>query len=1307
MLVTETPTIRYFAEAEVKTNGCEIRTLIRKEFLNHKNKENYSTASRIKNHVNHTLLKYIQAIWKDSIINWQKQMEEVLASENLQTTFCAKDCLSILSDYSSLNTNEQKHQFLIAQNQELKSIIDENTNAWKEKGKQDDLLRLQEELQEFIQEKILLDAINTLKGCRMITDQFLKEIKNLSDKEILKSFDLDADDFKQANSLITGNCTTEFRDYTINFAVGLLMLDLQKEYAIIEERKKEGISLLQSKKRWNDYLEESKNQTYGFLAEMSKEKYDAEVFTDRNQVSKSFDQFIESTSNAFVLLGNAGSGKTNQICHWASELLKKEECIICINSKIFSNIGVEEYFQTAFGELKLETLLTNLQILAQQQGKKIYLFFDAINECVDYFDKTSLKNQKGPIELLTVIDKYFIKHNLPDLKIVISCRSYTWKELIELEASSIKHDLYYSNQRKEEHTTIQHLSESELKCTYQKYQQKYQLKTSSEELFHSDFNLIRNRLTDPLILKMSSLVFQKQALPKDIRLFHSNHLFENLLKEKGITPTGKNKREYVLLNKIAKYLWKSDGDSIHVEQLISAYDDEDYPLHKLSKSIFYNDDFEFSLPFEALIEKGILKIEEKNSINEIRFVYERYQEYLFARIFKEQENIKLVHPALPIPPEAYKTALHSGKNYAVVRNALRSALLQDYLDKNNDPKTILSLAYDNNYEVQQLVIDALSVILQEDYHQLWSLLEQMLSHNSDDSNEKGKRLDKLEKLLEDYSKKKTNSQSTRYEQRLQERNQILNDLSTTIQVKKIAIYAIYEIFKSDIYQNQLYPEDKHPVSSLLHAMANPVSRVRDIVSLYVYYISKLDKNLGFDILDHLAGKMTKSNVIFNFWNDSLKKHVFEPAIRISTLLIVEDLSNKKKVDLSKDYEFTFKIIKQWIKILTEFSIVFPVLKKFTLRKLATVQSEYVNNGIEYQHFWDKIPIAGKNGEWSQQGYNQLLDYLTNDKEDFKDLHPLVMKAMYSGDAYSFFMLERVLIMQAFQDWKRIENIVQQVNEADVSHPCVDYMQMSTLYVLFRYLIAIENPDQEAMRLFSTLTYNWTARCKGVYFAHNNYEANNNKPYKQYTLNWYGAAYCVHYGDGNKCDGDEYPMPIFYQLIDEAMQKMDKELLYCCIENIAVLVTDFGYHKSALQLFEYTMNKIQHESTIIDLDAIQVNRANYQDDIRTFLCKTLGTIKSYHHKEVDFFIYNNLRNSSFPDIDKFREELINYNQSYENIGDLLTHKFGNFIIWSLQNDPKISASFKQIMQYGTEVENYKGWFKKLSTHVFDKLFGIEF
>lgn len=1307
MLITEISPIRYFTEAEVKANGCEIRTLIRKEFQQHDNREKLGTASRIKNHVNKELLKYIHAIYNKSIKTWQENMEELFVHEKTQTDFCSKRCLAILSDYSSLNDYEQNNQYLIAQSLELAVIIEENTTIWVEKGKYEELLRLQKEFTNFIQQKILLDAINTLKGYRMITEAFLYEIKDLSDKEIVQSFDLDAGDFKQTQSLITGNCTTEFRNYTINFAVGLLMLNLQEEYSVIEARKKESISLLQSKKKWADYLEESNNQTYGFLAEMAKEKYDAQVFTDRNHVSNSFQQFAKSTSTAFILLGSAGSGKTNQICHWASELLKRNQCVICINSKIFSNISVEEYFQTAFGKLKLETLLTNLQILANQNKKKIYLFFDAINECVDYFDKTSQKNQKGPIELLKVIDKYFIKHNLPNLKIVISCRSYTWKELIELESSSIKHDLYYSNQQKKEHTTIQHLSESELKCTYKKYQHKYQLQTSSEELFHSDFNLIRNRLSDPLILKMSSLVFQNQVLPNNIRLFHSKQLFENLLKEKGITQTGKNKREYVLLNKIAKYLWKSDQDSISMEQLIMTYDDDDYPLHKLSKSIFDNDEFEFSLPFNALIEKGILKIEKKYGSDEIRFVYERYQEYLFARIFKDQENIKLAHPALPIPPESYKRELLTGKNYAVVRNALRSALLQDYLDKNNDPKTILSLACDNNYEVQQLVIDALSVILQEDYNQLWSLLEQMLSHKREYSSEKGKQLDKLEKLLEDYSKKKTNNPSTRYEQGLQERNQILNDLSPTIQVKKIAIYAIYEIFKSDIYQNHLYPKTKHPVSSLLHAMANPISRVRDIVSLYVYYITKLDKNLWSEILDQLAGKMTKSNVILNFWNDSLKKHVFEPAIRISTLLIVEDLSSKKNVDFSKDYEFTFSIINRWIKILNEFSIIFPVLKKFTLRKLATIQSEYVNNGIEYQHFWDQIPKTSQNGEWSQQGYKLLLDYLTNNNGEFTDLHPLVMKGMYSGDAYSFLMLERVLIMQAFKDWKRIENIVQQINDADVSHPSVNYMQMSILYVLFRYIIKTKNPDKEAMRLFSTLVYNWTVRCKGTYYAHNNYKANNNKPYKQYTLNWYGAAYCTHYGDGNKRDEDKYPMPIFYQLIDEAIQNMDKDLLYCCIENIAVLVTDFGFYKSALQLFEYVINKIQYESTIIELDSIQADRDNYQDNLRTFLCKTLGTIKSYHHKEVDFFIYNNLRNSSFPEIDKFREELINYNQSYENIGDLLTHKFGNFIIWSFQNDPKVSASLKQIMQYGTEVDNYEEWFKKLSTHVFDKLFGIEF
>ena len=758
LTTTETSPIRYFTEAEVKANGCEIRTLIRKDFQNHERKEQLSTASRIKNHVNNGLLKYIHAIWSDSMKAWQVQVENLLAKEKIQTEFCSKRCLEILSDYSSLNDFEQNNQFLIVQSKELLAMTEQHAEMWKEKGKYEELLQQHEKFTNFLEGKILLDAINTLKGCRLITDQFLDEIKNLSDKEIIKSFNLHADDFKQPQSLIKGNCKTEFRDYTINFAVGLLMLDLQKEYSIIETRKKEGLSLLQSEKKWEDYLEESKNQTYGFLAEMSKEKYDPEVFTDRNKISASFDQFAESTSTAFILLGSAGSGKTNQICHWASELLKRDECVICINSKIFSNISVEEYFQTAFGELKLETLLTNLQILANQNAKKIYLFFDAINECVNYFDKASPNNQKGPIELLKVIDKYFIKHNLPDLKIVISCRSYTWKELIELEASGIKHDLYYSNQRKEEHATIQHLSELELQATYRKYQHKYQLQTSSEELFHTDFNLIRNRLTDPLILKMSSLVFQRQALPNDIRLFHSNQLFENLLKEKGITQTAKNKREHILLNKIAKHLWKSGQDSISMEQLIMAYDDEDYPVHSLSKNIFRNDNFEFSFPFDALIEKGILKIEKKYGIDEIRFVYERYQEYLFARIFKDQENLKLNHPALPIPPESYKRELLTGKNYAVVRNALRSALLQDYLDKNNDPKTILSLACDNNYEVQQLVIDALSVILQEDYNQLWSLLEQLLSHKREHSNEKGKRLDKLEKLLEDYSKKK-NQQS--------------------------------------------------------------------------------------------------------------------------------------------------------------------------------------------------------------------------------------------------------------------------------------------------------------------------------------------------------------------------------------------------------------------------------------------------------------------------------------------------------------------------------------------------------------------
>jgi hypothetical protein len=228
----------------------------------------------------------------------------------------------------------------------------------------------------------------------------------------------------------------------------------------------------------------------------------------------------------------------------------------------------------------------------------------------------------------------------------------------------------------------------------------------------------------------------------------------------------------------------------------------------------------------------------------------------------------------------------------------------------------------------------------------------------------------------------------------------------------------------------------------------------------------------------------------------------------------------------------------------------------------------------------------------------------------------------------------------------------------------------------------------------------------VFFANKNDKAKKGLPYQQYPLNWYGAAYCKHYGDGGIRPGDPYPLPVFRNLIDSAFKKKDKELLYYCIENIATLVTDFGKPKSAIQLFDYVIGLFRREREILDFDSQSCDREEYQQDLRTFLCSMIGTIKSYFPREVAYFIHHKLAHSEFPEMDNFREDLMSYNQSHESIGDLLTHKFGNFIIWGLLHDKDVSKFFMDSFSTGGEVKDYFGGFDGVVRISFNRLFGIK-
>lgn len=1096
--------------------------------------------------------------------------------------------------------------------------------------------------------------------------------------------------------------TELFKDHFVSF-----LKDVLSKISIGKNYKLE----IASGKTWDEYQERLLSQTSRFLGQMKVEKYDSSLYVDRKDISDAWNYFNTlNEKRAFVLLGNAGSGKTNLICNYAESLLEQKETVITFNCKIFSQISIEKKMGRIFEEkdTPIENSLAKLNKMAVKNNRKVVFFFDAINECLTY-NKDLQSN--GPVDLLHAIDNLFIKEEYSAFRFLFTCRNYTWEEAIKSEEENLNLPLYFtsediSNERQRENISLKGFSEEEFKKAYPKYQQKYNLQTNLETLLEPLYAFTMSRLQDPMVLKIASQIYKEGNLPNSIQQFDSVKLFEERINKLNNAKTGY--QQIIILEDFARELRKRKTDALPMQELYAAYDNDSHELHSLAEQLFKGEIMEWRTPPRELFDEGFLRVEKTSLKEELRFTYERFHEYMYARIFV-QEEMTLIDSRLPIPVKAYESELTDMRGYAVINDALRHALALDYQRTQHDPITIIGLANSSVYAAAQLVMNTLTSLISDNYKNVCAIIEQLLAYQLEESIPLAAEMEKKEALL--TQEKKGKKKYTKEEIGLlnNEIEAIQDKLKPIIQVRKIAIQAIYEIFKSPIFHKNLYQGNQSPFELLLIAMSDPIAKVRDNVSLYIYYISKYDSTIGVTILDYLSKNILDTSLLSlvkTAKRKEFQQSFMEPAGRLSLLMVIEALTERN------DYTISDNIKKTWSAILKKLTlnhtlvkVVMPFLKVF-MKRQAIVQVAYVNNGIEYQNFWENIPIDGEKGEWNRKVFSEIIPFLNPHKTGIEASHTVIAKGIDTGDAFSYFLIERLMIAQGWADWERIKPLIAHVTNKKADAPWLDYMQMSMLYVLFHTIEKSDTANEEALTIFANLTEEWSERCKGVFYAHKNDIANKGLPYKQYPLNWYGAAYCKHYGDGGTRPGDEVPLPVFRNLIDKAFAKKDKELLYYCIENIATLVTDFGKPKSAIQLFDYVISLFKHESDIRAFDAQNSPREEYEQDLRTFLRNMIGTIKSYYPREVSYFIHHKLAHSTFPEMEKFREDLMAYNQSHESIGDLLTHKFGNFIIWGLLHDKDVGRFFIDGFTIGGEVKDYFNWFDGIVRISFNRLFGFK-
>lgn len=1024
----------------------------------------------------------------------------------------------------------------------------------------------------------------------------------------------------------------------------------------------------------------------------AEKKYNRELFVERERLTQTLSAFWDSDAALFPLLGEAGQGKTNQLCYWTEQLIAEDKPVLIFNSSNFADCSLDNTLKTIFGysmRKDIVRLLDAIHNKAVQNDQPIYIFFDALNECLKYAEGDN--ETEGPLALYQAIRRLFCSSNYTHFKTLLTCRVYTWKNVI-LPAIEDNDTGLFSTE--EEGGMVRGFDREETERAYGIYQQLYQMHTPFEELDRR----VTLRLKDPLILKFTSANFLGSDLPSSPERYTSLSLFTHMMESIGNSYAGNRQRE--ILERLADYILNlymkgSPVDGLSAEELRMAYQDPDSDLHTLAQLIYKKDGI--SIAYAELLNKAdrpilkeVRRADQQGEHQYIQFVYERFLEYVLGDALI-RIGIQKHGDAHPLPASFFADILHDITPNVVFMGAIRNALLKDCM-LHGDFSTLIELEYQwgEDYTILSLATETLNTMIRENYEsELFELIPQLLESREEER-----------PLIDEFNGVVKAIQSNQADEKvIADHKRLSKQLAPTIRIKKLASVSIVNgILLTDYFNEKLYSHDAFEL--LWKVMLDPIYDIRNDACMYTYYLSNkrytldytpLRENLTVNIVKEMYKNIKERGLLRNFIrkrNRSRAMMYVETASRLCVLMIIdhsrnEDEPSKQIVsDMLNEMRSIFKYLTGNLYFIRLFMPIFQI----AMKRQITFQSDYVNNAIEYQTFWDETTFLGNeyhHVSWKKSDVDELMSFSHHyqrfghhndspeckaEEQRFATIHPKILSAYKTGDSFSLFVAERMLVIMGTSRWENVAPIVETFFTDEFRQaPWFDYCQMSMLYVL--YQIAYNSPEQNnrLLEIYGREAVDWTCRNRGLFRGRRSERANTKGLYKRNVMCWYAVTYCAHSGDGVPLPGDDRPVPRFYELIDQAIDTNDKELLFHLIENISELITDIGYVQTALHLLKHILLRYDTQEKVDALNAVHLDRDGiYQYDLVRLVGNIFSTAKNYAPETIDLFIQREIVGLSFPGVNTYREEILNYHPSGENLSDLLTHRFGNFLMWGLLN-----------------------------------------
>jgi len=1079
---------------------------------------------------------------------------------------------------------------------------------------------------------------------------------------------------------------------------------------------------------WQEIKRCMQQQSATYLERVyAEKKYNQELFVERRQLTAVLHDFWHSTACLFPLIGEAGQGKTNQLSYWTEQLIAADEPVLIFNASDFTAISLDATLKTLFGysiRKDIGRLLDNIHAKADGAGHDVYIFFDALNECMKYADDDS--TGEGPLALYRAIVRLLVGERYPRFKVLFTCRVFTWKNVVLPKVGS---EAALTFDTDAESAKVRGFTPEETRRAYEIYQQLYQMHTPFDSLDRR----VTLRLKDPLTLKFTAGNFLGKRLSANPLHYTSLALYSQMAADIANSYAGRQQSE--IIDRLADYIMESHlhgepTDSISVSELRSAYDDTSAPLHTLARMIYKKDGI--SIAYAELLNKAerpILREVTRRGLRgeerHIQFIYERYLEYVMGCSF-----LRLHCFIGQATAQAFAEALAAGTGNVVFVGAMRNALLQSCLAAGSfDTIVELEQRWGEDFSVVSLVNETINTLISENYeNELFDFIPRLLTTSGDEE----------QQLIDEFNQVVKTIQANAADSAVIARHKELSVLlAPTIRLRKLAAVSIVNgILLTDYFNESLYRHDA--LALLWQAMADSIYDVRNDTCMYAYYLSNRHYTLGFmplrenltvRIVRELFAGIRSRNLLRNMVGSKSRQRTMlytETAARLALLMIIDNTLSRTAEgsrvvdDMLAEIK---RIFRYFTADLTLVRLFMPVLQ-IAMRRQVTFQSDYVNNAMEYQTFWEPGTFTDNTYRGATWEPSDIVDAMTfcyhhtrygayttdpdglAEEERWRALHSDLLAAYRSGDSFSLFVLERMQIIMGVSGWHNIEPIAEAFFSDDFRQTeWYDYCQMSMLYVLYQTALHSAEPPRHLLDIFTREAAGWTQRCRGLFRGRHSDKANPVGKYKRNVMSWYAAVYCAFTADGTAIEGDERPVPMFYQLIDSAFDSHDKELLVHLVENIQELITDMGLIRTALQLIKYILERLPDQAAIDAVDAVKLERGGvYQYDIVKLIGNTFSTAKNYFPAEIDAFIQKDIVGLSFPGAGAYREDILNYHPSGETLQDVLTHKFGNFLIYSLLHTEPIDRFAEEVIAASVSTPNSFAWFEQAVRIMVKHLFG---